>query len=38
MHRMATAAMVKDGKVYINHALGMGYPKKKHVFVEAVFS
>ncbi|KVI12549.1 uncharacterized protein LOC112507711 isoform X2 [Cynara cardunculus var. scolymus] len=37
-HRMATAAMVKDGKVYINHALGMGYPKKKHVFVEAVFS
>ncbi|KAI3741748.1 hypothetical protein L1987_59422 [Smallanthus sonchifolius] len=37
-HRIATAAMVKDGKVYINHALGMGYPKKKHVFVEAAFS
>lgn len=36
-HRMATAAMVKDGKVYINHALGMGYPKKKHVLVEAAF-
>ncbi|KAJ0581757.1 putative six-bladed beta-propeller, TolB [Helianthus annuus] len=37
-HRIATAATVKDGKVYINHALGMGYPKKKHVFVEAAFS
>ncbi|PWA84110.1 calcium-dependent phosphotriesterase superfamily protein [Artemisia annua] len=37
-HRVATAAMVKDGKVYINHALGMGFPKKKHVFVEAAFS
>ncbi|KAJ0797221.1 putative six-bladed beta-propeller, TolB [Helianthus annuus] len=37
-HRIATAATVKDGKVYINHALGMGYPKKKHVFVEASFS
>ncbi|KAI3679551.1 hypothetical protein L2E82_51214 [Cichorium intybus] len=37
-HRIATAALVKDGKVYINHALGMGYPKKKHVFVEAAFS
>ncbi|KAK9055866.1 hypothetical protein SSX86_026953 [Deinandra increscens subsp. villosa] len=37
-HRIATAAMVKDGKVYINHALGMGFPKKKHVFVEANFS
>lgn len=36
-HRIATAALVKDGKVYINHALGMGYPKKKHVFVEAAF-
>ncbi|XP_071726643.1 uncharacterized protein [Rutidosis leptorrhynchoides] len=37
-HRIATAAMVKDGMVYINHALGMGYPKKKHVFLEAAFS
>ncbi|XP_076905461.1 uncharacterized protein LOC143561220 [Bidens hawaiensis] len=37
-HRIATAALVKDGKVYINHALGMGYPKKKHVLVEAAFS
>ncbi|KAK3194276.1 hypothetical protein Dsin_025586 [Dipteronia sinensis] len=30
-------ATVKDGKVYINHLVGMGYPKKKHAFVEAVF-
>ncbi|KAL4572180.1 hypothetical protein LXL04_018949 [Taraxacum kok-saghyz] len=37
-HRMATAALVKDGKVYINHALGMGYPNKKHVFLQAAFS
>ncbi|XP_050204005.1 uncharacterized protein LOC126654014 [Mercurialis annua] len=37
-HRLATAATVKDGKVYLNHLVGMGYPKKKHVLVEAVFS
>ncbi|KAK2968347.1 hypothetical protein RJ640_021736 [Escallonia rubra] len=37
-HRLATASTVKDGKVYINHLFGMGYPKKKHVLVEAVFS
>ncbi|KAL8191975.1 hypothetical protein R6Q57_028096 [Mikania cordata] len=37
-HRIATAATVKDGKVYVNHALGMGFPKKKHVFLEANFS
>lgn len=37
-HRLATAATVKDRRVYINHMLGMGYPKKKHVIVEAVFS
>lgn len=36
-HRLATAATVKDGKVYLNHMFGMGYPKKKHVLVEAVF-
>ncbi|KAK2649667.1 hypothetical protein Ddye_017156 [Dipteronia dyeriana] len=36
-HRLATAATVKEGKVYINHLVGMGYPKKKHAFVEAVF-
>ncbi|KAK4751101.1 hypothetical protein SAY87_004583 [Trapa incisa] len=37
-HRLATAATVKDGKVYLNHMFGMGYPKKKHAIVEAVFS
>lgn len=37
-HRMATAATVKDGRVYLNHLLGFGYPKKKHALVEAVFS
>jgi len=37
-HRLATAATVKDGRVYLNHMLGMGYPKKKHALVEAVFS
>ncbi|KAK4848599.1 hypothetical protein QYF36_014980 [Acer negundo] len=36
-HRLATAATVKDGKVFINHLVGMGYPKKKHALVEAVF-
>lgn len=37
-HRLATAATVKDGKVYLNHMVAMGYPKKKHVIVEAVFT
>ncbi|XP_054803014.1 uncharacterized protein LOC129306428 [Prosopis cineraria] len=36
-HRLATAATVKDGKVYLNHLLGMGYPARKHAFVEAPF-
>ncbi|KAI4301505.1 hypothetical protein L6164_034779 [Bauhinia variegata] len=36
-HRVCTAATVKDGKVYLNHILGIGYPKKKHALVEAVF-
>lgn len=38
MHRLATSATVKDGKVYLNHMFGMGYPKKKHAIAEAVFS
>lgn len=38
MHRVATAATVKDGKVYLSHFFGMGLPKKKHVITEAVFS
>lgn len=37
-HRLATAATVKDEKVYLNHMFGLGYPKKKHALVEAVFS
>ena len=37
-HRMATAATVKDGRVYLNHLIGMGIPKRKHALVEAVFS
>ncbi|XP_022934387.1 uncharacterized protein LOC111441575 [Cucurbita moschata] len=37
-HRLATAATVKDGKVYLSHMFGIGYPKKKHALVEAVFS
>ncbi|KAJ7977660.1 Calcium-dependent phosphotriesterase superfamily protein [Quillaja saponaria] len=36
-HRLSTAATIKDGKVYLNHLVGMGYPKKKHVIVEANF-
>lgn len=36
-HRLATSATVKDGKVYLNHMVGIGYPKKKHAIVEAVF-
>ncbi|KAH7863462.1 hypothetical protein Vadar_017806 [Vaccinium darrowii] len=36
-HRLVTAATVKYGKVYLNHILGMGYPRRKHVFMEAVF-
>ncbi|KAL2935198.1 Megakaryocyte-associated tyrosine-protein kinase [Bienertia sinuspersici] len=38
MHRLATAATIKDGKVYLSHMLGLGYPKRKHVIVEAKFS
>ncbi|GAV83617.1 hypothetical protein CFOL_v3_27063 [Cephalotus follicularis] len=37
-HRLATAATVKDGRVYLSHLFGLGYPKKKHAIVEAVFS
>ncbi|KAK4273276.1 hypothetical protein QN277_021711 [Acacia crassicarpa] len=36
-HRLATAATLKDGKVYLNHLVGIGYPKRKHAFVEAQF-
>lgn len=37
-HRLATAATVKEGKVYLNHLFGLGYSKRKHVLVEAHFS
>ncbi|CAL1357834.1 unnamed protein product [Linum trigynum] len=37
-HRLSTAATVKDGKVYLSHMFGIGYPEKKHAIVEAVFS
>lgn len=36
-HRVATAATLKDDKVYLSHVFGMGFPKKKHALVEAVF-
>lgn len=38
-YRVATAATVKDGRVYLSHLLGLGFPntKKKHLLVEAVF-
>ncbi|CDP17067.1 unnamed protein product [Coffea canephora] len=36
-HRIVTAATVKDGRVYLNHILGLGYPKRKHILMEAVF-
>ncbi|GAB2254463.1 hypothetical protein Droror1_Dr00022272 [Drosera rotundifolia] len=38
LHRLATTAVVKDGKVYLSHLIGVGYPKTKHALVEAVFS
>ncbi|MED6210616.1 hypothetical protein PIB30_065791 [Stylosanthes scabra] len=37
MHRLATSATVKDGKPYLSHMIGIGYPKKKFAIVEAVF-
>ncbi|CAO2826641.1 unnamed protein product [Amaranthus hypochondriacus] len=37
MHRLATAATMKDGKIYLNHMIGLGYPKRKHIIVEADF-
>ncbi|KAI3892197.1 hypothetical protein MKX03_026859 [Papaver bracteatum] len=37
LHRVATSATVKDGKVYLNHLVGFGIPNRKHNLVEAVF-
>lgn len=36
-HRLVTAATVKDGKVYLNHIFGFGFPKRKHLLIEADF-
>ncbi|XP_058083603.1 uncharacterized protein LOC131231436 [Magnolia sinica] len=37
MHRLATSATLKDGRVYLNHMFGGGIPKRKHIITEAVF-
>lgn len=36
-HRLVTASTVKDGKVYLNHIFGFGFPKRKHLLIEADF-
>ncbi|XP_010467404.1 PREDICTED: uncharacterized protein LOC104747471 [Camelina sativa] len=36
VHRLASSATVKEGRVYLNHIVGFG-SKKKHMLVEAVF-
>ncbi|XP_028555247.1 uncharacterized protein LOC110108330 [Dendrobium catenatum] len=38
LHRLATSATVKEGKVYINHLFGLGFTKRTHVITEAVFT
>lgn len=38
LHRIATSATTKEGKVYINHLLGLGIGRRTHVLVEADFS
>ncbi|KAF3773465.1 hypothetical protein EJ110_NYTH47971 [Nymphaea thermarum] len=37
MHRIASAATVKDGKTYVHHIVGLGLGKSKHLITEAVF-
>ncbi|XP_009383935.2 uncharacterized protein LOC103971600 [Musa acuminata AAA Group] len=37
MHRVASSATVKDGRVYLNHIVGAGITKRSHVIVEAIF-
>ncbi|KAG6495657.1 uncharacterized protein LOC121992448 [Zingiber officinale] len=37
MHRIASSATVKDGRIYLNHLVGVGMAKKTHVIAEAVF-
>ncbi|CAH2057648.1 unnamed protein product [Thlaspi arvense] len=36
VHRFASSATVKEGRVYLNHIVGFG-SKKRHILVEAVF-
>lgn len=38
IHRLGTSVTVKEGKAYLNHMFGFGYPKKKHAIVEPIFS
>ncbi|ONK67592.1 uncharacterized protein A4U43_C05F1690 [Asparagus officinalis] len=38
LYRIASAATVKDGKVYVNHLVGGGLKKRSHVIAEAVFT
>jgi len=38
LYRIASAATVKDGKVYINHLVGGGLKKRSHVIAEAAFT
>ncbi|KAJ0259078.1 Calcium-dependent phosphotriesterase superfamily protein [Hirschfeldia incana] len=36
VHRIVSSATVKEGRVYLNHIVGLG-SKKRHILVEAVF-
>lgn len=38
LHRIASSATVKDGKVFLNHLVGGGLGRRTHVITEAVFS
>lgn len=38
LYRIASAATVKDEKVYVNHLVGGGVKKRTHVIAEAVFA
>ncbi|KAE8722841.1 putative Cytochrome c oxidase polypeptide Vc [Hibiscus syriacus] len=38
MHRLATAATVKDGKVYLNHMFGMGTPRRHMPLLSLFFN
>ncbi|KAH0450412.1 hypothetical protein IEQ34_021104 [Dendrobium chrysotoxum] len=38
LHRIATSATVKEGKVYLNHLLGLGVTRRTHVLTAADFT